>query len=93
MSVPRPGRVRPGRRGLRGGKSARTCVVLVWRPHAHLAQVGLSLQAAGLSPSAPGRSGVGIPGHGAGCTPSQTQNLSASPPLQRPRPTGDDAFQ
>lgn len=45
---------------------------------------GLSLRAAVLSPSAAGRSGVGVLGHGAGCAPSQTLISSASPPLQRP---------
>ena len=45
---------------------------------------GLSLRAAVLSPSAVGRSGVGVLGHGAGYAPWQTQISSASPPLQRP---------
>lgn len=34
----------------------------VWRPHAHLAQVGLSLPAAGLSRSTPGQERCGRPG-------------------------------
>lgn len=44
-------------------------------------------------PPPPGRSGAGVLGHEAGCAPSQTQNSSASPPLQRPRPTGEGPFQ